>query len=109
FGVIGILAALEQRRRSGKGQKVTSSLFETTGFMVGQHMAQEAVLGEIPPPMSVRQSAWAVYDIFKSKEDERIFVGVVSDTQWKKLCEAFGFDDFKADAGLDTNNGRVEQ
>lgn len=109
FGVIGILAALEQRHRTGKGQKVTSSLFETTSFMVGQHMAQEAVLGEIPPPMSVRQSAWAVYDIFTSKEGEKIFIGVVSDTQWKKVCESFGFDDFAADPKLDTNNGRVEE
>lgn len=109
FGVIGILAALEQRHHSGQGQKVTSSLFETTAFMVGQHMAQEAVSGEIPPPMSVRRSAWAVYDIFRSADGERIFVGVVSDTQWRKFCDAFGLDEFSGDKDLATNNGRVAQ
>ena len=108
FGVIGILAALEQRHRNGRGQQVVSSLFETTAFLVGQHMAQEAVLGEIPPPMSVRRSAWAVYDIFETADEEEIFVGIVSDTQWVKFCEAFGFEEFAGDESLAANNGRVE-
>ncbi|MEP5763688.1 MAG: CaiB/BaiF CoA-transferase family protein [Halieaceae bacterium] len=107
FGVIGVLAALEQRHRSGRGQQVTSSLYETTAFLVGQHMAQEAVLGEIPPPMSVRRSAWAVYDIFETADGEKVFVGIVSDTQWAKFCAAFGFQDFAADQELANNNGRV--
>ena len=65
FGVIGILAALEERHHTHEGKNVTCSLYETTAFMVGQHMAQQAVTGEAPPPMSVRRSAWAVYDIFQ--------------------------------------------
>jgi crotonobetainyl-CoA:carnitine CoA-transferase CaiB-like acyl-CoA transferase len=107
FGVIGILAALEQRRRTGRGQHVHSSLFETTAFLVGQHMAQHAVSGKPLQPMSVRTSAWAVYDIFDTKDSQQVFVGVVSDTQWKLLCEAFGFTDLGADRGLDTNRERV--
>ena len=70
-------------------------------------MAQEASSGEIPPPMSVRRSAWAVYDIFECEDDEKVFVGIVSDTQWVKFCEAFGFEDFAADESLAGNNGRV--
>jgi crotonobetainyl-CoA:carnitine CoA-transferase CaiB-like acyl-CoA transferase len=107
FGVIGVLAALEQRHRSGRGQQVVSSLYETTAFLVGQHMAQEAVSGEIPPPMSVRRSAWAVYDIFETADAEKVFVGIVSDTQWVKFCTAFGLSDFAADVELASNNGRV--
>jgi crotonobetainyl-CoA:carnitine CoA-transferase CaiB-like acyl-CoA transferase len=109
FGVIGILSALEQRHQSGRGQHVTSSLFETTAFMVGQHMAQQAVLGEAPPPMSVRRSAWAIYDIFDTKGGEQIFVGVVSDTQWQLLCKHFELDEFANDNELASNNGRVTQ
>jgi crotonobetainyl-CoA:carnitine CoA-transferase CaiB-like acyl-CoA transferase len=109
FGVIGVLAALQQRHSSDRGQQVTSSLFETTAFMVGQHMAQEAATGEIPPPMSVRQSAWAVYDIFECVDGEKVFVGIVSDTQWQQFCAAFEFADFAADASLAGNNGRVSQ
>lgn len=107
FGVIAILAAIEKRHRTGKGQHVTSSLFETTAFMVGQHMAQQGVTGEIPPPMPVRTSAWAIYDIFDDGDGEQVFVGVVSDTLWKKFCEEFALDEFAADAELDTNNNRV--
>jgi len=109
FGVIAILAALQERHLTGKGRHVVSSLYETTAFMVGQHMAQQAVTGEEPPPMSVRRSAWSVYDIFYSKEGERVFVGVVSDTLWKKFCEEFQLNDFASDASLDNNNERVKQ
>lgn len=109
FGVIGILAALEKRHRSGKGECVTSSLFETTAFLVGQHMAQQAVSGEAPPPMSVRRSAWSVYDIFRTSEGERVFVGVVSDTLWKRFCEEFELSEFAADDSLAANNDRVAQ
>src|SRR5215217_3522931 len=49
FGVIGIMAALEQRWRTGVGKKVVCSLYETTAFFVGQHMAQKAVTGVAAP------------------------------------------------------------
>lgn len=109
FGVIGILAALERRHRSGEGEHVTSSLFETTAFMVGQHMAQQAVSGEIPPPMSVRRSAWSVYDIFESAGGDRVFVGVVSDTLWQRFCAEFELEEFARDPALAKNNERVQQ
>ncbi|MBY6210889.1 CoA transferase [Microbulbifer agarilyticus] len=107
FGVIAILSALQQRQTSGRGQQVTSSLFETTAYLVGQHMAQQAVTGEEPPPMSVRRSAWSVYDIFLSKENERVFVGVVSDTLWRAFCEEFDLDELANDPALSSNAGRV--
>lgn len=109
FGVIAILAALEERHRTGLGQAVKSSLFESTAFMVGQHMAQQAVSGSEPGPMSVRTSAWAVYDIFESADGGQVFVGVVSDTQWRLFCDAFGLDQFSGDRSLDTNAERVRQ
>jgi len=109
FGVIGILSAIEKRHVTGKGELVSSSLFETTAFMVGQHMAQEAVSGEAPLPMSVRQSAWSVYDIFECNDDEKVFVGVVSDALWKLFCSEFELTGFQQDRSLDSNNQRVEQ
>ena len=107
FGVIGILAALEQRHATGRGQQVTSALFESTAFLVGQHMAQYAVTGTPAPPMPVRVSAWAVYDIFDTADGEQVFVAVVSDTQWRKFCEAFELTAFAADSSLAENSARV--
>ncbi|MGY0579677.1 MAG: CaiB/BaiF CoA transferase family protein [Paraglaciecola chathamensis] len=109
FGVIGILAALEERHHTHEGKNVTCSLYETTAFMVGQHMAQQAVTGEAPPPMSVRRSAWAVYDIFQCANNEQVFIGVVSDTQWRIFCDAFDLIEFAQDQSLAQNNGRVAQ
>ena len=109
FAVIGILAALEMRRQSGRGQQIASSLFESTAFLMGQHMAQQAVMGEPAKPMSIRTSAWAIYDIFNCKDDEQVFVAVVSDTQWQQFCGEFGLTEFAEDSSLDANKDRIEQ
>jgi len=109
YGVVAILAALEERHRTQKGQKVTSALFENVVYLMGQHMAQTATTGSAPPPMSVRVSAWAVYDIFETKGNDQIFVGVVSDSQWKIFCESFELTDFISDKDMEINSGRVEK
>lgn len=106
FGVIGILAALEERHRSGRGQKVVASLFETTAYLVGQHMAQFAVTGKPAAPMPARISAWAIYDVFET-QDLPVFIGVVSDSLWEKFCALLGFDQLWADESIRANNQRV--
>ena len=107
FGAIAILAALQDRARTGRGRHVSASLYETTVFLVGQHMAQYAVTGTPAAPMPARVSAWAVYDVFDVKNDEKVFVGVVSDTQWRAFCEAFDLSDWRNDTSLAANNDRV--
>ena len=107
FGVIAVLAAVEERHRTGKGQKVQSSLFETTVYLVGQHMAQMAVTGRAANPMPARISAWAIYDVFETADDSHVFIGVVTDALWQKFCELFGLDELWADQGLRKNNDRV--
>lgn len=106
FGVIGILAAVEERHQTGRGQKVQSALFETTIWLVGQHMAQKAVTGKAAAPMPARISAWAIYDVFQTK-DEPVFIGVVTDALWEKFCALFGLDALWADESLRRNNERV--
>jgi crotonobetainyl-CoA:carnitine CoA-transferase CaiB-like acyl-CoA transferase len=107
FGVIAILAAVEERHRTGMGQKVQSSLFETTVYLVGQHMAQKAVTGRAADPMPARISAWAIYDVFETADDSHVFIGVVTDALWQKFCEMFGLDELWADLSLRKNNERV--
>jgi len=107
FGAIGAMAALAQRAYTGLGQEVQSALFENNVFLVAQHMMQFAVTGQPAAPMPTRISAWAIYDVFKVKNDEQIFLAVVSDTAWAIFCDAFGFADLKSDERLSTNNDRV--
>jgi crotonobetainyl-CoA:carnitine CoA-transferase CaiB-like acyl-CoA transferase len=109
FGAIAILAALQHRHATGRGQKVSSALFETTVYLVGQHMAQMAVTGQPAKPMPVRISAWAIYDVFETRDADQVFVGIVSDGLWQKFCEAFSLNALAADESLKTNAQRVAQ
>ena len=108
FGAIAILAALHERKSTGRGQFVQSALFENNAFLVAQHMMQFAVTGKPAAPMPSRLSAWAIYEIFDTADGGQLFVGVVSDTQWKVFCERFGMSELAADASLATNNLRVQ-
>ena len=108
FGAIGVMAALRQRELTSEGQEIQSSLFENNVFLVGQHMMQYAVTGKAAKPMPSRISAWAIYDVFEVANGEKIFLAVVTDTQWKIFCEAFGFTDLYQDPALKLNNQRVQ-
>ena len=108
FGAIGALGALVQRGITGKGQEIQSALFENNVFLVGQHMLQYAITGKAAAPMPDRISAWAVYDVFRVKDGEQIFLAAVSDAQWATFCDALGFADLKGDARYASNNLRVE-
>jgi crotonobetainyl-CoA:carnitine CoA-transferase CaiB-like acyl-CoA transferase len=105
FAAIGILAALRERDRTGKGQLVQSALYENCAFLVGQHMMQYVVTGKAANPMPERLSAWGIYDVFDCA-DGQLFLGVVTDTQWKIFCEEFGFSHLFTDERLRTNSMR---
>lgn len=107
FGAMAVLGALYERSTTGLGKHVSASLFETTVFLVGQHMAQKSVTGEAAAPMPARVSSWAIYQLFDTKDDEQVFIGVVSDGQWRILCEAFGLEHLLDDPELAENRDRV--
>ena len=107
FGAMGVMAALNERHATGKGKHVSAALFETTAFLVGQHMAQKAVTGVAAAPMPARVSSWAIYQLFDTKDGEQVFVGVVSDGQWKILCNAFDLEHLLEDPELAENRDRV--
>ncbi|HEY2338320.1 MAG TPA: CoA transferase, partial [Burkholderiales bacterium] len=109
FAAVGILAALREREKTGRGKRVTSALFESTAYLVAQHMAQYELTGEAPPPMSVKRPAWGVYDIFDTAGGGRLFVGVVTDTQWEIFCREFEIEDLEKDQRLKTNAMRVKE
>jgi crotonobetainyl-CoA:carnitine CoA-transferase CaiB-like acyl-CoA transferase len=107
FAVVGIIGALFERERTGRGKLVKSGLFENNAFLVAQHMARFAITGEASPPMSLREPGWGVYDVFDTSDGERVFVAVVSDTQWPAFCDAFDLGELAAMDALATNRLRV--
>jgi crotonobetainyl-CoA:carnitine CoA-transferase CaiB-like acyl-CoA transferase len=109
FAAVAILAALRSRESTGRGMQVTSALFESTAYLVAQHMAQFELTGEAPPPMSVKRPAWGVYDIFETAGGGRLFIGVVTDTQWEVFCREFNEESLGKDSRLKTNGQRVKE
>lgn len=109
FGYTGILLALYEREKTGIGKIVKASLFETTAFLMGQHMAYGAITKTPVPPMPARVSAWSIYRVFDTKDDSQVFVGIISEKHWERFCDAFERADWKADPRLHTNNNRIDQ
>ncbi len=111
YGVIGILAALMERARTGRGQKITAGLFETTVFWVGQWMAVAAATGQPSIPMPGRgqgvRMGWGIFHLFEAADGEQIFIGVTSNAHWERFCQALELPDLLADERLNTNPGRV--
>jgi crotonobetainyl-CoA:carnitine CoA-transferase CaiB-like acyl-CoA transferase len=107
FAVVGILAALRERDRTGKGQIVKSALYEAAVLLMGQHMAGMAITGEPSLPMPARKGAWGVYQTFPTKDDERVFIGITSNQQWERFCGAVNRPDLLADPRLKSNSDRV--
>jgi len=107
FAAIGVLAALLERRSSGRGKLVRSALFENCAFLMSQHMAAFGVTGTALPPMSVRVAAWGIYDVFETADDRQVFFSVVTDSQWAAFCAAVGWQAQFADPALKTNPQRV--
>lgn len=108
YGALGIIAALRDRERTGKGQFVKSALYESTALLMMQHMAGEAVTGEEVPPMPKRWGAWAIYEVFDTSDGDQIFIGLTSDNHWRRFCEHFGRQDLLDDPNLKTNEDRVK-
>lgn len=107
YGVIGVLCALRDRERTGKGQMVRGALFESVGLLMMQHMAGGALLQKEVPPMTRRSRAWCVYECFETKEADQIFIGITSDNHWVRFCKRFGHEALLDDPTLKTNEDRV--
>ena len=107
MGVIGVLAALRQRDRDGVGQKVTSALYESSAFLVGQHMAVEAATGKPSQPMPARRGGWAIYETFPTRNGEKLFIGITSDNHWRSFCTKFERPDLFADGRFVDNTERM--
>ena len=108
FAVAGIVSALYERERTGRGKLVKSGLFESCAFLVAQHMARYTLTGVEPRPMPLREPGWGIYDIFETSGDGQIFLAVVTDTQWRAFCAAFGLEALGELEVLETNRLRVE-
>jgi len=107
YAVIGILCALKEREITGEGQFVKSALYESTAFLMTQHLAGEVVTGRETPPMPARIGAWSVYETFETRDARRVFIGITSDNHWRRFRDRFGLEHLTDDPDFATNESRV--
>ncbi|HTO51574.1 MAG TPA: CoA transferase [Burkholderiales bacterium] len=103
----GILMALVARQRTGRGQRVEATLFDTGLSLLVPHASNWFYSGRAPRLLGSAHPNICPYDKFKAGGGE-IFLGVANDGQFRRLCECIGREDLAADARFQTNPSRLE-
>jgi crotonobetainyl-CoA:carnitine CoA-transferase CaiB-like acyl-CoA transferase len=104
--VIGILLALAERNRSGRGQLVDLSLYDVGLSLLIPHAANWIASNRVPKLSGSGHANLAPYDKYRTTDGE-VFLGVVNDGQFRKLCRAMGRDELGNDSKFRTNPDRV--
>ncbi|MGN7385410.1 CaiB/BaiF CoA transferase family protein [Sporosarcina sp. SAFN-015] len=107
WGAIGVLSALLHRERTGEGQKVETSLFETGVFWTGYHLLSYMATGEEQVKMGTGHSSFAPYGAFKTKNGE-LMIGISNDSLFGKLCKALDKEEWIEDPKFKRNLDRVK-
>lgn len=107
WGAIGIISALFHKEKTGEGQLVTTSLYETGVFWVGYHMLSWLATGQEPKKNGAGHTAFAPYGAFYAS-DAPVMIGISNNSLFKRLCNVLGKDEWTADPRYETNPKRVE-
>lgn len=105
YGSYGVLAALLERERTGKGKVVRTSLI---AGMVGVHAFQgtrATVAGQEPQPGGNHHPSLSPYGLFNCR-DGAVQISVGNENLWQKFCTAFDID--PATEGMAVNSERVD-
>ncbi|MBY4947687.1 CoA transferase [Cupriavidus respiraculi] len=102
----GILLALCHRERSGQGQRVEATLFDTALSLLVPHAANWMESESTPGLLGSAHPNIAPYDKFACG-DGAIFLGIVNDRQFRRFCEHVGLDGLSDDERFCTNSQRL--
>jgi len=96
LGTIGILMAIEARHRTGRGQRVDTSLLEGQVAMLSYHLTRFFATGVAPGPGGSGSGVNVPYQAFKAADDW-VVIAAFNERMWKGFCEALDkfewFDD----------------
>jgi crotonobetainyl-CoA:carnitine CoA-transferase CaiB-like acyl-CoA transferase len=102
----GILLALSARERTGKGQRVEVTLFDTALSLLVPHAANWLCSSRTPGRLGSAHPNIAPYDKFAAGDGE-IFLGIVNDGQFRRFCRQVGREDLLDDPRFGTNAQRL--
>jgi formyl-CoA transferase len=103
---IGILMALYERNRSGKGQFIDATLYDSAIALHQPHAPNYFVAGLKPKLVGNSHGSLAPYSNFPTK-GRNIVVGAGNDGQFRKLCQMLGKPELADDPRFKTNKDRV--
>lgn len=107
FLTIGILAALEARHRTGRGQFLDVSLLDAQVALLENAFARYFATSEIPTRLGSQHPLIAPFQAFPTR-DGYIVVTAGTEAQWARLCEALSARELKEDARFVHNTARRE-
>jgi crotonobetainyl-CoA:carnitine CoA-transferase CaiB-like acyl-CoA transferase len=106
YAVAGILAALQERARSGLGQYIDLSLLDTQVAWLANQAMNYLVTGQPPARQGTAHPNIVPYQAFTTA-DGHLMLAVGNDAQFERFCRAAGAPGLAADARFATNAGRV--
>ena len=107
YACIGIQAALFERVRSGKGQKLDISLYDTAVSALINIGSNYLMNEKVPTPLGNAHANIVPYQTFRTADGEMV-VAVGNDHQFKALCAVLGKPEYAEDERYRTNPKRVE-
>jgi crotonobetainyl-CoA:carnitine CoA-transferase CaiB-like acyl-CoA transferase len=107
YAAIGILAALRDRDRTGRGQWTHTSILETALAWLSMHIATTDVTGVEPEPGGTRSPFFAPYEAYRTSDGYVVVVGTGGRAAWERLCALLGLQRLVADPRFAENGDRV--
>jgi formyl-CoA transferase/CoA:oxalate CoA-transferase len=107
FAAYGIMVALFNRQRTGKGQQIDVSLLDSQVAWLTYRAESFFVSGEIPQPLGSGHPNIVPYQAFKAN-DTYINIAAGNDQLWQKFCKAVGLENIVDAPKYATNAKRVE-
>ena len=107
LGATGVLAALINREKTGKGQRVDTSLYEAGIVHTYWQSAIAGATGKSPGPLGSAHPLTAPYQAFKTK-DNWITIGASNQNNWMNLLNAIERVDLQEDDRFKDNNSRMK-
>jgi len=108
-GAFAVLAALMHRARTGAGQYIDLSQWETSVAVLGEGMMDQVMNGTQPPRMGNRDPYMAPHGLFRCQgEDRWVSIVAASDEEWQQLCAGMGQPELAADSRFATLAARKQ-
>lgn len=106
YSVVGVLAALQERERTGRGSYVDMALYDTMTSVLANQALSYLVSGKAPTRMGNAHPTVVPYQVFPTS-DGHMIIAVGNDGQYAKFCQLLGVPEMAQDPRYKTNGDRV--